>query len=162
MNVLTDFPYRFRYYLTHPWRFFRDLRLNLRNAWWRIKYGWAPCDVWNWDSWFLTVAPAMFKYLAENCSSYPGQAPFETPEKWREWLNGIATKLESCREENYEKENEYHEEYIKQFEHYDVENKDKELDKKYFARDREIFEDVEERVKECLNSIGDNFFTLWD
>lgn len=162
MNVINDFPFRFSYYLCHPWIFFRHLHANLRDAHWRIKYGWAPRDVWNWDNWFLNVAPAMFKYLAENSSGYPGREPFETSEKWTTWLKEMAEKLENCREENYEKENEYYAEYMKQFENYDFNKENKELDEKYFAREHEIFEDVQKQLKECMTEISEYFFLLWD
>lgn len=33
MNVLTYLPYTKRYYLTHPWRFFRQCQYNLYHAW---------------------------------------------------------------------------------------------------------------------------------
>lgn len=45
---------------------------------WRAKrerklYGWAFCDVWNIDHWFMHVLPEMLRHLAETGAGYPNE-----------------------------------------------------------------------------------------
>ena len=105
-------PYNKRYLLTHPWQWFKCAWLCIRDAWRRPVYGWTYGDVWDWDSWFMHVAPEMLRYMADHGSAYPGHPPFETPEKWHEWLHNIADMIETGREDWQDEHNEYYKEYI--------------------------------------------------
>ena len=107
LNVLTNFGYSRRYYLRHPLRFLRECGQNIRNAWMRATCGWCYMDTWNVDAWFLEVMPQMLRHLAKYGSGYPGTEPFETPEKWDDWLNAMADTFESLQEENWNSRNEY-------------------------------------------------------
>ena len=72
----------------------------------------AASDVWDLDHYLLTLLPAMLRRLADEGMSYPGIAPFETPEKWETWLREMADKLESLQEDWAETRNEYDEPYF--------------------------------------------------
>ena len=89
-----------RYYLLHPWRWFRELGQNLRAAHHRAKYGWCGRDVWNMDDWFLHVIPDMLEHLRKHGCGYPGHEPFETVDKWNDWLYKQECRLRYCAEDN--------------------------------------------------------------
>ena len=174
-NNIWHWGYSPKYYLTHPWKWFGQLGRNIRAAHMRCTRGWCYSDVWDWDSWFMHTVPEMFRHLADNGSGYPGRAPFETPEKWRDWLHKMADQIESCTEEAQEKNNEYYEQYMKDIienwepwkedEHGNIllpKRKNPENDKKYFARSDELGKKAQEDIADALTQIGKYFYFLWD
>ena len=165
-----------QYKLKHPWEFVRQGWINLKNGWMRAIRGWCWVDLWNMDEYLLEIIPDMLRQLAVKSSGYPGREPFETPEKWSAWLFDMAAKLESCREENWSKLNEYTDEYMKSFDNYSIETeKDengfsvikwpqetKELHNKYFAREKELSEEAKEKRTKTLTEIIKFWDYLWD
>jgi len=163
MNVLKDFPYRPRYYLTHPWKFARECFINLKNAWMRITRGWCYTDLWDMNDYLTNIIIDMFRNLAYGAHGYPGVEPFETPEKWTSWLYYIAGELEVSKEENYERRNEYYDEYVKQFEDKNWASREStEIDRLYFARDKELAAEAKERRTKALMGIVQFWDYLWD
>lgn len=154
MSNVWTFPYRTRYYLTHPWKWFAQIGRNIRATYMRTKYGWTYSDVWDWDYWFMNVVPEMFRYLAEHGCAYPGYEPFETPEKWREWLLETADLIETGKEDWQDEHNKYCEEYTNTW--------DKELGKKYFARAEELRIQGERNIRIALGRIAEHFYNIWD
>lgn len=169
------FPYRISYYLTHPIKWFKQLGRNIRAAWMRCTRGWCYYDVWDWDCWFMDVVPQMLRHLAKHGCGYPGTEPFETPEKWHEWLLKIADQIESCSENSQESRNEYYEEYMSHimddwepakkdedgFYHLPV-HESTELDKKYFERCKELNNQADVDIKDAFSQLGQHFWKLWD
>lgn len=166
-----------RYYLTHPWEWFKDLKYCLRDAYQRITRGYADTDWFNMDSHLLELLPAMLKELATHSHSYPGTAPFDTYEKWTAWLNEMADNLISCREEEIDKANEYYKEYIESLKlnwNDTKESEDKngactisnpnheEISKLYFARSKELGDAAQQRLEDTLEKLSQYFFHLWD
>lgn len=169
-----------RYYLTHPWEWFKDLGYCLRDAYQRITRGYADTDWFNMDSHLLELLPAMLKELAAHSHSYPGTAPFDTYEKWTAWLNEMADNLINCREEEIEKANEYYEEYMESF---DIdwagtkETEDEngvhtitwahnpnydEISKLYFARYKELSDAAYKRLRTTMALLSKYFYQLWN
>lgn len=97
MNVLKDFSYRPRHYITHPWKFFAQCGRNMRAAWQRITKGYCYRDAWNMDDWFLAVAPPMLRAIADDIS-YPGNDEFPTWEDWHRYLYHLAAQFEVSQE----------------------------------------------------------------
>lgn len=163
LNVLRQFSYSKRWYLTHPWLFFKDCWINLKNAKMRIVRGWCWPDLWDMSDYLLEILPDMLRTLAAKNVGYPGIEPFETPGKWSAWLYYIANELEESKEEVYEKHNEYYDEFMKQFENYmKDESSTRALDKKYFAREAELASDAQKRIEKCFIELGKHFQSLWD
>lgn len=153
---------------------------NIRAAWMRATKGYCYSDIWNWFDWFLYTIPPMFKYLAEHGHGYPDNERFPTPESWQNWLNETADKLISCREEEWEKRNEYYEDYINSFDidwdktkaskdeegiytiMWNEQPNHEEISQLYFAREKEIVKESQETLKEVFSQIAENFYTLWD
>ena len=150
-------PYNKRYLLTHPWKWFKCAWRNIRDAWRRSVYGWTYGDVWNWDNWFLHTAPSMLRYLADHGNAYPGRAPFETPERWHDWLHEMADLLETGREDWQDKHNEYYEEYID-----NIATASDELRNLYWERSKELAKQGEDNVRRAMTMLGEHFYNLWD
>lgn len=156
-NSCWVWPHRKSYYLKKPWEFGIQLWSNVKNTYMRARYGWCPMDVWNWDSWFINVAPAMFRYLANNGCGYPGDM---TPDKWKQWLLDMAFMLEECSEEKYEVKNEYYGAYVRSFDM--EENERKEIAAKYLGRDKELAFEADKRLKEFFVRLSERFWDMWD
>ena len=92
-----QWPYRKKYYLTHPWKWISQLFLNIGDAKDRARYGYCRTDWYDFDNWFTTISPMMLREMAEKGNGYPGRPPFDTSEKWHSWLNRMADQLEKCK-----------------------------------------------------------------
>jgi len=149
-----DFPMRRTYYLRHPFKFCRTLARSLKNASMRIKLGYCNDDVWNMDHWFLETIPPMLRKLAKDGIASPQQ--YETREAWAAELCDIAAKLESAKESEQNKKNEFYQEYSESI------NNDKMLIKNFLKRAQELENEGVENFKEGLNEFRDIFFDLWD
>lgn len=59
----------------------------------RSKRGWADYDTWSTDSCIAKVISEMLSHMADHTLGYPGQPPFETPEKWETHLRDLSARL---------------------------------------------------------------------
>lgn len=178
INKRSVFNYSFckRYYLTHPWKFIKEFFQNCNHAWRRAIYGWTWEDCWNLENWLLNILPEMLRYMADYGSGYPGFEPFETPEKWNDWLHSMADVLESLQEENWYSQNEYEEEFHKQCDFNRKTSKTenvititwsdrKDFDtikKLYFARTEELTKEREKLLIDTFTKLGKYLPILWD
>ena len=164
--------YGLRYWLCHPIKWVKDIFGDLRAAYQRAKYGWAPRDTFSFDNWFMEVIPPMLLYLADDSEglgvSY-GCAPFDTPEKWHAFIRSLADRIESCKEEEQDKRNEYYDDYMREITsggqitwNYDSDAADSDdLHAKYFARSEELWKEAQHTIEETLLEMGKYFFALW-
>lgn len=150
------FSYRKSYYLTHPFRFVRDVWVGVKNYWHRSRYGYAYVDAWNMSEAWCKIGANMMLHLAQHGNAYPGYGKFDTPEKWKAHLEDMARRLRMCADEAWDEENEYYRGYI------DSGLKDKELGAKYYARARELQAVREAFVRETFEEIGRNLDLYWD
>ena len=169
-----------RYYLLHPWKWFRDLYWSCRNFIHRGKYGFAYIDVWCMDAYLLKLIPLMLRYLKDHGCGYPGTEPFETPEKYKEWLTQLAEKFENCISDfdEFDKRNEYAEAFIKQgdtirkrmleegrFGEDVVESmtmEEKIVRNKYFDRITSLQNENDKNILEAYTELAKNHNILWD
>lgn len=176
------FSYRKSYYLTHPWKWFKDIYWNIRNFWHRGKHGYAYVDVWNFCDWYPRVGAAALEYLAKHKSGYPGVKPWDTPEAWEEYLMYLSKRLKRCADSQDicfgEDRNEYSEAFHEAFKNlsYHEEKLDNgcirtwrdetpeylELRDKYFAREKEIRKVDQEYIEETYSLISRNLSKFWD
>ena len=160
--------------IRHPINTLKDIKYTLRDAWQRMTKGYCCYDIWGLSEWFLNIMPEMLEELRTTCHGYPGFEPFDTPEKWDEHLRDLVARFTALQEENWEKRNEYTEEFYNNSERCRVESRNEktgglcitwdtdaqyeEIKKKYFARSYELFEEREQLLKE----LGALFFTHLD
>ena len=178
MNVLMDFSYSKRYFLTHPWKWFKEIWTNIKNGWMRATKGYCYTDVWNIDNWFCEVLPPMLRHMANHGCAHPGVAPFETEEKWHDWLHSMADVIDTIYDEDFwvETKNEYYKEwntlwdfhnnkhpnftetceYNTSEEHFDL------VRELYYARMKEISEERQELINDTFMEIARAFDYLWD
>lgn len=158
LNVF-NWAWRTRYYLIRPWKWVKELFSNIRAAWMRAIKGYCYMDVWNWDDWFCSVAPPMLRHMADHGSAYPGKEPFDTPEKWHDWLYEMAHRIERLQYDDWmEDNNEYSKEYIESFENDWHSERQEEIRKKYYAR----CEDIHKTRQQVLEDFGKEFFKHFD
>ena len=150
-------PYNKRYLITHPWQWVRCAYRNIRDAWRRSVYGWTYGDVWDWDNWFTHVVPDMLRHMADKGSAYPGIEPFDTPEKWHDWLQHMAYLIETANEEWQDEHNEFYRDYMDH-----IWENDKERFNKYFERAKELCESGQKNVTQAMKEMGEHFHCLWD
>ena len=102
MNKLNVFnnPY-YKWYYPQYWH--KNIRMFFRSikyAYQRITRGWADCDTWDLDSYYLDLFHDTLTYLAEHHMGYPGNDEFDTDEKWTAYLKEMAQKFYQANESN--------------------------------------------------------------
>lgn len=160
MNVLKYFPYRWRYYITHPWEFFEDCWLNIKAAYQRITRGFAYRDLFNIDNWFLDIFPEMLKEFRENLHSFPGNSEFPTFESWAAYLEEMETHFRNANENQKVELNEWEEDYPMKWQ----KNKGEvclTITEKWLARETEIEAWREEELKKAMGMFMNCFHCLW-
>ena len=174
LNVF-NWAWQPHYYLIKPWKWIKELIGNIRGAWMRATKGYCYTDVWNWDDWFCSVVPPMLRNMADHGSAYPGREPFDTPEKWHNWLYDMAHKIERLSYDNWMEDlNEYSKDYDQTFEdEYYKENHPngpfltttyensltkEEIRKLYYKR----YEEIAKTRSQVLEEFGKEFFKYFD
>lgn len=162
-----NWSYTKRYYLTHPWRWFRELGWNIRSTYQRATKGYTYTDWANFDTWFIHVATGMLRDMALHSHGYPGTEPFETPEKWSSWLHRMADQFEYLQDED--NGNEWYRPYI---DHIMDCPKDSilgeetpgtaELRKKYSKRAEEVYKDHKQLFQSTMKELLEHWDCLWD
>lgn len=158
--------------MLRPWKWFKELYYNIRNAHDRATKGYCYLNYISFNEWFTQIAPSMLRDIADKGWGYPGVKPFDSPERWHNWLHKTADEIEWCsetwRDEN--NINEYKQPYEDDLEKRIQENPknwlrvngDKELFDKYYQRDFELHDEGREKIKEALASLAEHWDSLWD
>ena len=176
-----SFPYRKMHYLTHPWKWFKDIYWNIRNFWHRGRYGYAYVDVWNFCDWYPRVGAAALRYLAANNRGYPATKPWNTMKEWREYLNYLANRLERCADSTDilfgVERNEYKDELDAIMEKrrivtnnadgstthsWELTPEEEEIRKKYWEREKEIRDADAAYIVETFRWVGEDLQHFWD
>jgi len=173
-----DWSYRPSYYFLRPWKWVKELIVNIKNAHDRMHYGYCCVDWFNFNSWFMTIAPPMLREIADNGYAYPGSEPFETPEKWHDWLRKMADRLEQSTEEwemDHPELNEYAAEYEKAYKEAERKMGDKDDDpnnylttpgkiarRKYLDREEEIMNNRQKLFIDTMTELLEHWWCLWD
>ena len=139
-------PFSTRYYLLHPWKWFSELFSNIRAAYRRARYGWCYMDAWEFDEWFLTVAPQIFRHIADYGCEHSGYDRFSEPEAWNTWLHSVADVLESLQEDNWYSQNKY-----------DI---DKEP-KQWIEESKRLTEKRQYLLENTMKEISTEYFHIW-
>lgn len=99
-----------RYYLTHPWKLFKDIRTYIKNYRHRARYGYAWVDLWNMDTYLDQLIPNMLDELADRSHGWPQGEEWPEFEDWQKELHVIAElwRLTACDPLADKDEIEYH------------------------------------------------------
>ena len=102
MNKLNVFnnPY-YKWYYPDCW--IKNLRMFFRSFKWayqRITKGFANCDTFDLDGYYLDIFTGTLNHLADNHWGYPGNDEFPDDESWTRYLKNIAEKFYKANETN--------------------------------------------------------------
>lgn len=160
MNVFTFYPYALRYYLTHPWAFFKHCFRNFKMAWQRAIKGYCDYDVWDFNTSFLEIVPAIIKEQMD--SDYFGIPAGKTEAEWRGKLNEIIRLFTFAREG---RENEYEFDYQNELMRLAFDDdsmpENKELINNYLEREREFGKEKADALNKGMELFKEAFWGLW-
>ena len=154
--------------LYSPWRYpsnwIGNIRLFFRRYKWayqRAKRGYADCDIWDMDSWLLTLFHDSLNHLADNHWGYPGNDEFPDDESWTKYLKEMALKFYNANESNEAyptPEADKWWEWIKEH--------DKNIDNPYsetmFKEGNENDKKRDKEMHEGIKMLDHVFWSLWD
>lgn len=144
----------------HPIKYIKAICRGFRAAWQRATKGFCDYDLWDLDSWLLKLLPSALENFVKNNNGYPFD--FKTIEEWNDFLLKMATDFRACQDPEAEDRNEYYEEYIKQFEEKDGWHRERtEIDKKYFTRSRELYEEQQRNLEEVFARLAKWLRAIW-
>lgn len=158
MNKLNVF-----YGVHYPWCSIWGIRRNIKSffksfkfAYQRITRGFCDADWWDMDSFYLSLISSSLKHFAENTISHP----YEFSEtEWKEKLLDLAQRIKYVSLDNDES-NEYSAELMGAL--MKDETPSKELNDKYWERDREISNNKQEILVKAFEELAQIMPNLWD
>ena len=173
-----QWPYSKGYYLLRPWKWFKQLWLNIGDAHDRATKGYCRTDWYEFNEWFVLVAPQMLRDIADKGCAYPGHEPFDTAERWHAWLHKVADDLSKCSSDWAETHgmNQYEKKFYQIAEKLankqrqengitswnDLSDEENMIKKKYFDRWAEINDERKELTKNVLGQLAEHWDDLWD
>lgn len=99
-NVFTKISYL-------PWGYIRNWPKNVALFFRRFKWayqratrGFANCDVWDMDAWYMDLFSESLNYFADNHWGFPGNEEFPDDETWTKYLKEMAHKFYIANESN--------------------------------------------------------------
>ncbi len=102
MNQLNVFnnPYYKWYYPQHWHENIRMFFRSIKYAYQRITKGYANCDTFDLDNYYLNIFAGTLNHLADNHWGYPGNDEFPNDESWTKYLKEMALKFYNANESN--------------------------------------------------------------
>ena len=73
---------------------------SIKYAYQRITKGYANCDTFDLDSYYLDIFTNTLNYLADYHCGYPGNDEFPDDESWTKYLKDMAQKFYNANESN--------------------------------------------------------------
>lgn len=153
-----------------PWRYpsnwFKNIRAIGRGIKWsyqRITKGYCDKDVWGLDDAILNYLYGTLKQLSKDSSGWP-DGDFKEPEDWSKFLDELADYFYRANLWNDSYTNEYKEDFYNEIDKLEDINKEKDpvLVKKYFDREKEIYDLKRQDLKEGFKKLEEHFYQLWD
>ena len=95
---------------------------------------------------------------------YPDIEPFDTPEKWEEWLRSIAFRLTALQDDWAEEGNEYEEQYfdaLEKYKGYENDTELKELRQKWMNEMLNLRKQQDEETKAVFNELAEHLYQIW-
>jgi len=160
MDTVHAFYTPYKFWRT-PIKWIKDFFCNCSIARDRIRKGWSPNDIWNLEMYLSSIIGESLDFLASHHMGYPGNEPFETSEKWEDWLRAQAYPFKHYLEDN-DNENPFSEEFIKCLDIDTLDLISDELRKNYNETDRKIQEKKYQEVQKAMEELGKYWGHLWD
>ena len=160
LNVFNN-PYYKWYYPSGWWKnikmFFRSFKWGYQ----RITKGFANCDTYDLDAYYLDIFTNTLRYLADNHWGYPGNDEFPDDESWTKYLKDMAQKFYNANETNEAyptPEADKWWEWLKANDN----NKDNPYAKSMFDEANEIDKQRDKEMHEGIKMLDHVFWNLWD
>lgn len=156
-----DFNFRaFKFNIKH---FFKCIKYSFQ----RIANGYCDKDMFNLDNYYKSLFYVTLTDLSQNCYSFPGREPFETYEKWVNYLNDMASYFYQSIEDIDYYENEYEDEFLNKFDYLhslgQLDTKEnRELRDKWLKETIEIDKLRQKDLNTALTMLKKSFNDLWD
>lgn len=99
--------YNKRYYITHPWKIFKDLKDAWKNVYSRARKGYAWVDLWNLDAYLGEMVPNAIDELADRSHGWPANKDWPEFEDWKNELHIMAKLLRLCNIDWFEENNDF-------------------------------------------------------
>ena len=99
LNVFNNPYYKWKY----PSCWFKNIRMfihSIKYAYQRITKGYANCDTFDLDSYYLDIFTNTLNSLADHHCGYPGNDEFPDDESWTKYLKDMAQKFYNANETN--------------------------------------------------------------
>lgn len=99
LNVFKKIEYKW----LSPRGFYENIKNFFRKIKWayqRIVRGYADIDLWNFDIYLSNLMYVALNDLANNSYGFPGTEPYDTPEKWKNFLTELADHFFYSQPEN--------------------------------------------------------------
>ena len=162
LNVFKNPYYKWRY----PSCWIKNIKMFYRSfeyAYQRITRGYADCDTFDLDSYYLDIFNGTLNHLADNHWGYPGTEEFPEDEDWIKYLKEMAQLFYQANESN-----EYYPtpegdkwwEWIKTHHHSSTE--DNPYGKAMFEEEKENSNKRIHDFHKAWDMMGKVFFHLWD
>lgn len=141
--------YRFPYCL----REIKNIPHAIKYRFQRAYKGFADCDTWSLDNYFIEVMKPALKYFKENQNGHPYDL---TEEEWNSILDRMIFLLSEMDVDTCSQQNEYYEntDWVNDF--------DEETRKKAVNRTIEIDKYIDSCKDEFFKLFSEYFYSLWD
>lgn len=163
MNQLNVFnnPY-YKWYYPQYWH--KNIRMFFRSikyAYQRITKGYANCDTFDLDNYYLNIFTGTLNHLADNHWGYPGNDEFPDDESWTKYLKEMALKFYNANESNEAYPTPEADKWWKWIEEHDK-NIDNPYSETMFEEGNENDKKRDKEMHEGMKMLDHVFWSLWD
>lgn len=151
--------------------FIKNLPRNIKWFFQRGIRGYADCDVWDIDYWFLNTIIPMLKQFNKTKHGYPGNI---TAEEWDKIIDKMIFYFTESDEQKCSKQNQYKDQFnniiwqdgilyfdknkLTKTEYKQYNN----IRHKYFQREKELSQYREKKKNQAFKLFSEYFWHLWD
>lgn len=165
LNVFNNPYYKWRY----PDCWIKNIRMFFRSFKWayqRATKGFANCDTYDLDSYYLDIFTGTLNYLADNHWGYPGNDKFPDDESWTKYLKDMAQKFYNANETNNAFPTPEADKWWKWIEEHPKENlidkNDNPYGKSMFDEANELDRKRDAELHEGIKMLDEVYWSLWD
>ena len=163
MNQLNVFnnPY-YKWYYPQYWH--KNIRMFFRSikyAYQRITKGYANCDTFDLDNYYLNIFTGTLNHLADNHWGCPGNEEFPKDEDWTKYLKEMALKFYNANESNEAYPTPEADKWWKWIEEHDK-NIDNSYSETMFQEANENDKKRDKEMHEGMKMLDHVFWNLWD
>ena len=164
LNVFHKSTYRPWRYPSNWWNNIKQFFYNIKCAWQRVTKGYCDRDVWDLDTHFLNLFHFTLRDLALHHYGYPGTEPFDTDEKWKDYLMDLSLKFYQANEAHDAYPHPMYDKWCEDIHKHPEEllNYQSPYSHEMFIEMQELCEKRQAVFEEAWKMLGEHFWSLWD